>query len=172
MTNLEWTRRHENITKIESIDELVNLAKENNIIILPEEIKMKTAIDAYINKSNLYVEYLHWNNNTILGGFIDHKKNMYLLNDEYDIRKVICDKLSETYKTHDFKWTNQSYTSLATALFKQMCGYLSESSYNVNTRQILDDFYLRALQWCTTDNIPEDVVNIDISKSYPNIIIE
>lgn len=36
---------------------------------------------------------------------------------------------------------------------------------------MLDDFYPRALQWCTTDDIPVDVVNIDISKSYPNILL-
>ena len=36
--------------------------------------------------------------------------------------------------------------------------FLSTSSYIVSTRQILDDFYQRALQWCTTDDIPDDVV--------------
>lgn len=52
-----------------------------------------------------------------------------------------------------------------------MSGYLPESSYNVNTRQMLDDFYPRALQWFTTEDIPDDVVNIDIYKSYPNILL-
>lgn len=50
---------------------------------------------------------------------------------------------------------------MATSLFKQMCGYLPESSYNINTRQILDDFYIRALQWSTTEDILDNVVNID-----------
>ena len=49
---------------------------------------------------------------------------MYLLNEEYDTRKTICDKLSNTFKTHDFVWTNQSYTSIATSLFKQLCGFI------------------------------------------------
>lgn len=129
MSDMKWTRRHQNTTKIESIYEVVNLDKENNIVILPEDIKMNTAIDTYINTSNLYIEYMHWNNNGILDGFIDHKNNMYLLNDEYDTRKVIFHKLFDKYKTHDFKWTNQSYTSMATSLFKQMCGYIPESSY-------------------------------------------
>ena len=38
------------------------------------------------------------------------------------------------YKTYDFKWSSQSYTSMATSLFKQMCGHLPESSFNVNAR--------------------------------------
>ena len=96
---------------------------------------------------------------------------MYLLNEEYNTRKTICDKLFKIYKTHDFKWSNQSYTSISTSLFRQLNGYIPESSYNVNTRQMLDDFYPRTLQWCTTDDIPEDVVNIDIAKCYPSILL-
>ena len=171
MSDLKWTRRHELVHRVKKLDDLHNLDKENNIIILPEEVKMKQAIDTYINTSKLYIEYLHWNNNGMLDGFIDHKKNMYLLNEEYDIRKSICDKLFDTYKTHYFKWTNQSFTSIGLALFRQMCGYLPESTYNVNRREMLDDFYPRALQWCTTGNIPDDIVSIDISKSYPNILL-
>ena len=52
-----------------------------------------------------------------------------------------------------------------------MNGYLPKGSYNVNTRKMLDDFCPRALQWCTTEDIPEDVINIDISKSYPSILL-
>lgn len=36
---------------------------------------------------------------------------------------------------------------------------------------MLDDYYPRALQWCTTEDVPVDVVNIDIPKSYPNILL-
>ena len=171
MSDLKWTRRHDNVTKIKSVDDICSLDKENHIVVLPENTMMKEAIDLYSRKENFYVEYLHWNNNGILDGFIDHKKNMYLLNEEYDTRKTICDKLFNIYKTHDFKWTNQSYTSIATSLFKQLNGYIPESSYNVNTRQMLDEYYPRALQWCTTDDIPEDVISIDIAKCYPSILL-
>ena len=112
--------------------------------------------------------------NTSIGtiiGFIDHNKNMYLLNDEYDTRKQICDKLFTRYKTYDFKWTNQSYTSIAMNLFVQQYGYIPESTYNVHTRNTLDEYYPRALQWCTTEDIPDDVVSIDISKCYPSILL-
>ena len=172
MPDLTWTRRHKNVTKIESVDEIIGLNKEKHIIVLPESVKMKEAIEVYTENENFYVEYLHWNNNGVLDGFIDHDDNMCLLNDEYDTRKSICDKLFDTYKTHDFKWTNQSYTSVTSSLFKQLNGFIPESSYNINTRKMLDDFYPRALQWCTTDNIPENVVSIDISKCYPSILLK
>ena len=33
-------------------------------------------------------------------------------------------------------------------------------------------FYPRALQWCTTEDIPyDDAVNTDICKSYPNVLL-
>ena len=132
---------------------------------------MNAAIDTYINTSGYYAEYINWNNNGVLDGFIDHTKNMYLLNDEYDMRKVICDKLFDKYETHEFKWSNQSYTSLAASIFMQISGYITDSSYNVSARNMLDDFYPRALQWCTPDDIPDGVVNIDIRKSYPSILL-
>ena len=171
MSELKWTRRHEKVTKLKSISEMYDINKDDHIIVLPESAKINDAIKIYSTNNNFYFEYLHWNNNGILDGFIDHNKNMYLLNEEYDIRKAICDKLFETYKTYDFKWTNQSYTSIAMNLFKQLTGYIQPSSYNVKTRQMLDDYYPRALQWCTTDAIPEDVVSIDISKCYPSILL-
>lgn len=66
---------------------------------------------------------------------------------------------------------NQSYTALAMALFKKMCGYLPESQYNIKTRQIVDDNYPRVIQWCSTEEQPIDLVNIDISKCYPSILL-
>ena len=120
MSELRWTRRHENVMKINSVDEIVGLEKENHIVVLPEEVKMKDAIDTYSKNENFYVEHLHWNNNSILDRFIDHKRNMFLLNEEYNTRKTICDKIYDTYKTYDFEWTNQSYTAIATSLFKQL----------------------------------------------------
>ena len=170
MSDLKWTRRLENVTQIVDVDEISSLDKENRIVVLPPETKMKKAVDSYSRNKTFYVEYLHWNNNSILDGFIDHKKNMYLLNEEYNTRKTICDKLFNTFKIHDFHWSNQSFTNISTSLFKQLNGFIPESSYNVNTRQMLDDFYPRALQWCTTDDIPEDVVSIDIAKCYPSIL--
>ena len=75
------------------------------------------------------------------------------------------------YKSHDFIWCNQSYTSLASSIFKHIRGYLPESQYNNKTREIIDDNYPRALQWCSTDPQPENLVSLDICKCYPSILI-
>ena len=57
---------------------------------------------------------------------------MILINDKYDKRVVICELLYENYRIYNFAWSNQSYTPLAISLFHLMCGYLLESSYNMN----------------------------------------
>ena len=171
MSDMKWTRRHENVMLIKKIDEVCDIRKENYIVVIPDGVNMRDAINLCSTNANLYVEYLHWNNSGILDGFIDHNRNMYLLNEEYDIRKNICNKLFGVYKTYDFKWTNQSFTSIAVSLFSQQCGYIPESTYNIHARELLDEYYPRALQWCTTEDVPEDVVCIDISKCYPSILL-
>ena len=39
------------------------------------------------------------------------------------------------------------------------------------TQKILDDYYPRALQWCATGDLPEEIVSIDICKCYPSILL-
>ena len=53
-----------------------------------------------------------------------------------------------------------------------MRGYLPESQYDTKTREGLGDFYPRALQWCSTDPAPDNLVSLDISKCYPCILID
>ena len=53
-----------------------------------------------------------------------------------------------------------------------MRGYLPESQYDTKTGEVLDDFYRRALQWCSTDPALDKLVSLDISKCYPSILID
>ena len=101
--------------------------------------KLNRSFDRYIYRTNYFVEYLHFR----LDGFIDHRSNVFVLNDQYETRRRICDSLFDKFKTADFGLSNQSYTNMATSLFKQMCGYLPESCYDTKT-QVLDDFYPKA----------------------------
>ena len=148
-----------------------NLTPETqNNILCPKELDVRTAICQYMQTSG-YVEYMHFNNNGKLNGFLDHKNNMYVENNEYEIRKQICEQIQQTHNIHDFNWANQSWTSLTNSLFKTMVGDLLESSYNNKTREILDRYYPIALQCCSFDGKPEGLVNIDICKQFPSILI-
>ena len=53
-----------------------------------------------------------------------------------------------------------------------MVGYITESSYNNKTREILDRYYPKAIQWCSFDDQPENLVNIDICKQFLSILIK
>ena len=153
LSELKWSRQHENIVKLTDKNQLFS-ERSNTIVILPKDMKMTEAMNLYSDKESFYIEFMHWNNNGILDGFIDHKQNMYLINDDYDNRKKLCDSLFSTYQLDDFIWVNQSYTSISSSIFKQISGFLTPSSYNIKTREMLDQYYPRALQWCTTDEIP------------------
>ena len=148
------------------------LTIENHVIVLPPDMKIEPVIEAYMIRTNYFVEYLYYDNKGRLDGFMDHKNNMYVLNNEYETRKSICERLYKIYKSYDFIWCNHSYTSLASSLFKHMRGYLPESQYDTKTLEVLDDFYPRALQWCSTDPAPDNLVSLDISKCYPSILID
>ena len=57
----------------------------NKVIVLPEDEKIEPVIDRYIYRTNYFVEYLHFR----LDGFIDHRSNMFVLNDQYETRRRI-----------------------------------------------------------------------------------
>ena len=113
---------------------------ENHVIVLPPDTKIEPIIEEYMIRTNYFAENLHHDNNGRLDGFLDHKNNMYVLNNEYENRKSISERLYIIYKSYDFIRCNQSYTSLASSLFKHMRGYLPESQYDTKTPEVLDDF--------------------------------
>ena len=168
MSELKWTRRHDKFTMYDNLTP----ETENHIIVCPEDFDVRTAISRYIQSSGYYVEYMHFNNNGKLDVFLHHKNNMYVENNEYDIRKQICDKLYNIYPVHDFMWANQSYTAIANSLFRVMVGFVPECSYNNKTREILDRYYPQAFQWCSFEDPPTNLSNIDICKQFPSILIQ
>ena len=186
MTDMKWSNKSSNYIMyqelVDNMDELIenqNSDKstlstiENHVIVLPPDTKVEPIIEEHIMiRTNYFVEYLHLDNNGRLDGFIDHKNNIYVLNNEYDTRKQICGRLYKIYKSYDFIWCNQSYITLASSLFKHMRGYLPESQYDTKTREVLDDFYPRALQWCSTELAPDNLTSLDIFKCYPSILID
>ena len=181
MTDMKWSNKSSNYIMYQDLVDDDIVAKkdkptlstiENHVIVLPPDTKIEPIIEEYMIRTNYFVEYLHYDNNGRLDGFMDHKNNVYVLNNEYENLKSICERLYKIFKLYDFVWCNQSYTSLASSLFKHMRGYLPESQYDTKTREVLDDFYPRALQWCSTDPVPDNLVSLDISKSYPSILID
>ena len=176
LVDIKWSRRTNNITKLNVINEIIDLEINNSVVVLPEDNKIEEAIHLITTKYEIYVEYLHQNNSGKLDGFIDHRNNMFVLNNNYDKRKAICDKLFNIYCVEDFNWKNQSVTSLSSSLFKIQNGYLPESSYNSRAWEILDKFEPRILYFCDSEYFDEEedqlYKHIDTRKSYPNVLIK
>lgn len=89
MSELKWTRRHDQFTMY---NDITNKTK-NNIIVCPEDLDVRKAIIDYVRDTKFYVELIHYNNNGQLDGFLDHNNNMHVENNEYEIRKQICESL-------------------------------------------------------------------------------
>ena len=56
------------------------LTIENHVIVLPPDTKIEPIIEERMIRTNYFVEYLHYD-------------NMYVLNNEYENRKSICERL-------------------------------------------------------------------------------
>ena len=76
MSEIKWSRRHAQITGLRDLNEEENLDVSNQVIVLPEEAKIEPVIDQYIMRTNYFIEYLHFDNNGRLDGFLDHKNNV------------------------------------------------------------------------------------------------
>ena len=176
LVELKWSNRTENILKLDDINDIIDLECNDTLVVLPEDNKVEEAINIIVEKFEVNIEYVHWSNCGKLDRFIDHRKNMFVLNDDYDNRKRICDKLFDAYRVEDFKCKNQTITKLASSLFKRQNGYLPESSYNSKVRDKSDKFEPRALYYCDPKYLKEDhqpqYKYFDIRKSYPNILLK
>lgn len=91
LVELKWSNRNENIIKLDDVNDIIDLECNDTLIVLPED-KVEAAINIIVEKFEVYIEYLYWSNTGKLDGLIDHCNNMFLLNDNYDIRKMICEK--------------------------------------------------------------------------------
>ena len=110
MTDMKWSNKSSNSIMYQDLvddedDEIVAKPKdkptlstiENHVIVLPLDTKIEPIIETYMIRTNYFVEYLYYDNNGRLDGFMDHKNNMYVLNNEYKNRKSICERLYKIY---------------------------------------------------------------------------
>lgn len=105
-------------------------------------------------QSNFYIEFLHWNNLSVMDGFFDEDNNVYCINDDYYARRKYCSKLNKQYPGQ-FKRINQSFTRLVTdlTLLLKICW----------TRTHQGSF--------SSTSCNNKAVHIDISKYYPSTLI-
>ena len=87
MSELKWSNKPSNYIMYEELEnnEVTEEGKptlltiENHVIVLPPDMKIEPVIEAYMIRTNYFVEYFHYDNNGRLDGFMDHKNNMYVI---------------------------------------------------------------------------------------------
>ena len=151
---------------------------ENYLIVLPEDHSGKDMMVETMKISQTYIEYFYYNGRNQIDGFIaPDLKNMVPVNNDYELRKNICDQLFEKYPADAFKFNNQELTSIAVNVFKQLYGHLKTSNYNKHTVSILDDYHPKALQhtfhkeFNKDDPEEEEQIALDIVKDYPSVLL-
>ena len=153
---------------------------DNYLIVLPDGRTKKDIMIDTMQKTHTYIEYFHYDGrNQIDGSITPDLKNMVTVNNDYDLRKNICDQLFEKYPVDAFEFNNQRLTTMAVNLFKQLYGHTPKSNYNRYVTTIIDDYYPKALQHTfhkefdpeeTTDEVYETVA-LDIAKDYPSVLL-
>ena len=153
----------------------VSVKKEKDyLIVLPEGCDGKDMMVDTMGRSETYIEYFHYNGRSQIDGFITpHLKNMVTVNNDYDLRKNICNQRNKKYPVEAITFNNQGLTSIAVNLFKQIYGYIPKSDYNRYVTTIMDDYYPKALQHTFyTDPTHEfELTALDISKDYPVVLL-
>ena len=81
LVELKWSNRSANMIKLDDIYQILELETNESLIVLPANNKIEEAVDLVLNKYDIYIEFLHWDNCGKLDGFIDHRNNMFILID-------------------------------------------------------------------------------------------
>lgn len=55
MSEMKWSRRHDEFTVLKTINEEEELDFSNHVIVLPEDTEMEPVIDRYIIRTNYFV---------------------------------------------------------------------------------------------------------------------
>lgn len=119
--------KHLDLIVCDSIDQYYDIIKqsvndkehEDKMIVLPEEYKGRDVMIDTIDVTNTYNETFHYDGRNQIDGFMTPDfKNMVVVNNDYDLRKTVCEKLYKVYPTDNFKFCNQSLTSIAVKLYE------------------------------------------------------
>lgn len=150
MSDLKWSRRHDQITVLNSLEEEEGLNKENHIIVLLKILKQNMP---WISKLVEQITLLNTSYG-IIGVFLMAFSTIKTLC--ICLKTIMmCGNQSVIPFMRNIKHMSSngpiSLTQLLSLLYSNMSGFLCESQYSSKTRQMLDDYYPRALQWCSTE---------------------
>ena len=151
------------------INDLVN-GKIEKSVILPEDCDITTLMNDIIRKTGYNIEQFNFRSQSNISGFVHPvSNNLIVANDNYELRKSICDKMINKFNYGSFK--NQSITKLSKHLFRILIGDIKESTYNDESNKIFDIYSPSAI---TQGFLSEykNAYGIDNFKSYSTVLFK
>ena len=144
----------------------------NNNIILNSDNDIVLLMNAIIKETGYIIEQFNFRSQSNISAFVHPISNKLIMeNNNYQIRKTICDKAFEIYKNDDFKFMNQSITKLSMSLFKIICGKIPKSTYNQLVLNTLDEYSPKPITKGYSEEFNKyNSLGFDICKCYSSIL--
>lgn len=152
-------------------DDLV-AGKVERHVIMSEDSDMMLFMGHIIDTTGYNIELFDYRTQSIVSCFVHPvSQKMVIENNKFEMRKSICAKAFELFKSEDFVFRNQSITNIAMGLFKHSVGKLQKSSYNQLMLEVLDEYTPSAITegYATTFDA-EKSVGFDIFKCYSSVL--
>ena len=111
----------------------------NYVIVLPKGFCVQKAMALSIKRTEATVPFFKYNNRNMLSAFVHPKLDtLFVENEDYLVRKNVCDILYNQFPVEQFKFRNQSLTKIGNNIFEVVYGYVIKSSYNQETVETLN----------------------------------
>ena len=121
-------------------EKLINGEIQNNVI-LDENHDISILMEDIIKKTKYCIEQFSFRTQSQISAFVHPiSKKLIIENNQFEMRKSICNKAFEIYKNDEFLFKNQTVAQIVSKLFKYKIGCIQKSSYNQNVMNVIDEF--------------------------------
>ena len=164
---IEYSCESDNLLAPQSLDEnspIWELGHKDHVVVLPENFHVQDAMRLSIKKTGATVPFFKYNNKKMLSAFVHPKlETLFVENDDFLVRKNVCEKLYKKWPVLQFRFKNQSLTKIANDLFEVAFGYLPKSTYNEKTVETINANKPNALIQSYVTSYDSELTNIQLS---------
>ena len=144
---------------------------QNNVI-LDENHDISILMEDIIKKTKYCIEQFQFRTQSQISAFIHPiSKKLIIENNQFEMRKSICNKAFEIYKNDELLFKNQTVAQIVSKLFKYKIGCIQKSSYNQNVMNVIDEFRPIPITRGYSDKFNEsNTLGFDTFKCYSSIL--
>ena len=115
-------------------EKLINGEIQNNVI-LDEHHDISILMEDIIKKTKYCIDQFSFRTQSQVSAFVHPiSEKLIIENNQFEMRKSICNKAFEIYQNDEFLFKNQTVAQIVSKLFKNKIGNIQKSSYNQNVK--------------------------------------